>query len=184
MTQADRPILPALDEERFEAFLAARRPVPPAVSLSGFDGYVTALVIGPRFVDPRRWIPLFAGEQAMLAPVGTEDCAAVQSIVATYNRLSASMAEFPYLYRPRFLLRDEGRADGHPWVAGFFAGASHAPRLWKPMLNGLPETGNLIAPIRAAIRWRSTPEDIKDIAKAVLAIRDHFMPLRVRAARR
>jgi hypothetical protein len=52
------------------------------------------------------------------------------------------------------------------------------------MLNGHWETGNLIAPIRGAIRLRSSADDLRDVAKAVLAIHDYFMPRRVQDARR
>jgi len=184
MTSSSPPILAKLEDEAFDAFLKAKRPAPPAAGLVGFDGYVTALVVGPRFIDPRRWIPVFAGQNALDAPVGTTEYAAVQSIVATYNRLSTGLGDFPDVYRPRFLTRDDGTWDGHQWVVGFFAGASHAPRLWKPMLNGHRETGNPIAPIRGAIRLRSSADDLRDVAKAVLAIRDYFMPRRVQDARR
>ena len=74
--------------------------------------------------------------------------------------------------------------DGLEWVAGFFAGASQAPRLWKPMLNGYPETRSLIAPIREAVRQKSSDQDVRRVAEAVIAIRDFFMPQRVRDARR
>lgn len=184
MTSSGPAILPALDDGDFAAFLAALRPVPPATSLAGFEGYVTALVVGPRFVDPRRWIPLFAGATALMAPIGTRESAVVQSIAATYNRLSAGMADFPDLYRPRFEPNGDGTSDGLNWVAGFFTAAEHAPRLWQPMLSGHPETGNLIAPIRAAVRPKSTADDVRGVARAVLDIRDHFMPRRVRQAKR
>jgi predicted TIM-barrel fold metal-dependent hydrolase len=51
----------------FEAFLHKQRPHPPVFSMDGLDGYLTALIIGPRFIDPRQWIGLFAGEQALMA---------------------------------------------------------------------------------------------------------------------
>ncbi|TIX80203.1 MAG: UPF0149 family protein, partial [Mesorhizobium sp.] len=44
-----------------------QRPHPPVFGMDGLDGYLTALIIGPRFIDPRQWIPLFAGEQALIA---------------------------------------------------------------------------------------------------------------------
>jgi uncharacterized protein len=49
-----------LDDAAFEAFVNKRRPHAPVFSMDGLDGYLTALIIGPRFIDPRQWIPLFA----------------------------------------------------------------------------------------------------------------------------
>ena len=52
------------------------------------------------------------------------------------------------------------------------------------MLNGYPETRSLIAPIRGAVRQKSSDQDVRRVAEAVIAIRDFFMPQRVRDARR
>ncbi|RVN77598.1 YecA family protein, partial [Sinorhizobium meliloti] len=46
---------PKLDDKAFEAFIRARRPASPIWSMSGLDGYLTALIIGPKFIDPRKW---------------------------------------------------------------------------------------------------------------------------------
>ena len=59
---------PKLDDEAFEAFIRARRPVSPIWSMSGLDGYLTALIIGPRFIDPRQWIPELTGPDARSCP--------------------------------------------------------------------------------------------------------------------
>ncbi len=45
---------PKLDDEAFEAFIGERRPVSPICSMSGLDDYLTALTIGPKFIDPRK----------------------------------------------------------------------------------------------------------------------------------
>lgn len=37
--------------------------------MSGLDGYLTALIIGPKFIDPRQWIPLLTGAEANSYPV-------------------------------------------------------------------------------------------------------------------
>lgn len=60
------PSRPMLDDAAFETFLHKRRPHPPVFGMDGLDGYLTTLIIGPRFIDPRQWIPLFAGEQALI----------------------------------------------------------------------------------------------------------------------
>ena len=77
---------PKLDDEAFEAFIRARRPVSPIWSMSGLDGYLTALIIGPRFIDPRQWIPELTGPDALNLPMETTEHRAVQTIVAEYNR--------------------------------------------------------------------------------------------------
>src|SRR5690606_9396663 len=105
------PSRPMLDDAAFEAFLHKRRPHPPVFSMSGLDGYLTALIIGPRFIDPRQWIGLFAGERALMALGGTTEALAVQTLVANYNRISTGLAETPEIWRPRFARRKDGTFD-------------------------------------------------------------------------
>jgi hypothetical protein len=91
---------PKLDDQAFEAFMRSRRPASPIWSMSGLDGYLTALIIGPKFIDPRQWIPELTGPEALDLPMETTEHRAVQTIVAEYNRISASLAETPKDHRP------------------------------------------------------------------------------------
>ncbi|MGZ2402788.1 yecA family protein [Rhizobium ruizarguesonis] len=92
--------------------------------MSGLDGYLTALIIGPKFINPYQWIPLFAGEGAMALPMETTEHQAVQTIVAEYNRISATLQShhlFPRQLRlahrlpPRNGIRPQAMEPGHPW---------------------------------------------------------------------
>ncbi|WP_260684830.1 UPF0149 family protein [Rhizobium laguerreae] len=80
-----------LDDEAFEAFIRGRRPASPIWSMSGFDGYLTALIIGPKFIDPRQWIPELTGPDALNLPMETTEHQAVQTIVAEYNRIDETL---------------------------------------------------------------------------------------------
>lgn len=179
------PSRPRLDDTAFEAFLHERRPHPPVFSMSGLDGYLTALIIGPRFIDPRRWIGLIAGEQAMMEPEGTIEALAVQTLAANYNRISTGLAETPQIWRPRLTRRMDGTFDTFAWSTAFLLATGYAPRLWRPVLQGHPRTGDIIAPIREATTAdpRLDEAGVAAIARAVVAIRSHFMPNRVKAAR-
>lgn len=83
------------------------------------DGYLTALIIGPRFIDPRQWIPLFAGERALMALEGTTQALAVQTLIANKNRFSTGLAETRKTWRPRFARRNNGSFDHFHWLAAF-----------------------------------------------------------------
>ncbi|MDX1220071.1 UPF0149 family protein, partial [Sinorhizobium medicae] len=108
-------VRPKLDDEAFEAFIRARRPASPIWSMSGLDGYLTALIIGPKFIDPRQWIPELTGPEALNLPMETTEHRAVQTIVAEYNRISASLAETPKDHRPRFTRIDDQTFDAMDW---------------------------------------------------------------------
>lgn len=172
-----------LDEARFVEFLRKRQSRPPAITMDGLDGYLTALIIGPRFIDPRKWIPLFVGDTALMAPEETAEARALQTLVAAYNTISASLAEAPDAWRPRLTPKDDGTFDPFFWWTGFLAGTNFAPRIWRPVLHGEPETGDIIAPIRNMSEPRAILDQtgVLGLAKAVVAIRTYFMPRRAKS---
>ena len=129
---------PKLDDEAFEAFIRARRPVSPIWSMSGLDGYLTALIIGPRFIDPRQWIPELTGPDALNLPMETTEHRTVQTIVAEYNRISASFAETPKDHRPRFTKIDDQTFDPFDWDLCFLLETRYAPKLWQPSFEVMP----------------------------------------------
>ena len=57
------PPKPRLPDAELEAFLLARRSTMTVVSL---DGYLTAILIGPKFIDPRLWLGRLVGEAALV----------------------------------------------------------------------------------------------------------------------
>lgn len=174
-----------MDDDELGAVLLARRPAPATSSVSGLDGYLTALVIGPRFIDPQLWIPLFAGEKALFAGEESDAFRLVQSLVAHYNRISLCLSDFPASFRPRFEQRSSGTWDGVLWMGGFLTATSFAPRLWSPVISGHESTGDIIAPIRSlASTLHATDADFKAVGTAVVGIRKHFMPRRAKAAKR
>lgn len=172
-----------LEEEDFLAFLRQRRPHPPACDAETLNGYLTALIIGPRFIDPRQWIPLFVGDAAMMASEEATEAKALQSLVAAYNAISSALGDTPETWRPRLRPRGDGTFDPFFWSTGFLLGTQSAPRLWRPVLHGA--NGDIIAPIRAMSGHKAILDNagVDAVAKAVLAIRAHFMPRRAKSHR-
>ncbi|MBP2449462.1 yecA family protein [Rhizobium leguminosarum] len=133
---------PKLDDEAFEAFIMGRRKASPIWSMSGLDGYLTALIIGPKFIDPRKWIPELTGPDALNLPMETTEHRAVQTIVAEYNRIAASLSETPEDHRPRFTRIDDQTFDPFDWgyllsagnrirAEALAAGPSRSCRHWR-----------------------------------------------------
>ena len=84
---------PMLEPGELEEFLLTCRPSVPVLSVDGLDGYLTALLIGPKFIDPRLWLGRLFGEQALIAEADTRDHLAIQAVVAHYNRLSVTLSD-------------------------------------------------------------------------------------------
>jgi uncharacterized protein len=64
------------------------------------------------------------------------------------------------------------------WAGGFLLRTKFAPRLWKPVLQGAE--GDLIGPITemADPHVNLDAAAVAKVARAVVAIRAHFMPRR------
>ncbi|MEB3422105.1 UPF0149 family protein [Salipiger marinus] len=172
-----------LDEKDFFDVLRARRPSPPAADPQALDGYLTALIIGPRFIGPRQWIPAFVGEDALMAPEHTTEAKALQSLVAAYNTISSGLGDTPEIWRPRLAARGDAAHAPYLWASGFLLATKFAPRLWQPILQGAES--DLIGPIRemADPRANLNAPAVAKVAKAVIAIRAHFMPRRAKSFR-
>ena len=85
--QAEAPIpvlppKPRLTDTELEAFLLARRSTMTVVAL---DGYLTAILIGPKFIDPRLWLGRLVGETALIADADTREHLALQAVVHHHN---------------------------------------------------------------------------------------------------
>ncbi|MDR3489027.1 MAG: hypothetical protein P4M05_29495 [Bradyrhizobium sp.] len=106
-------------------------------------------------------------------------------MVANYNRISACLSDFPAHYRPRFEKRSNGSWDGILWMSGFLCATEFVPRLWNPVIKGHASTGGIIAPIRSIGDVPvSDDTEMQAVAKAVVDIREYFMPKRVKDAKR
>ena len=83
-------------------------------------------------MDPRTeflTVPL-TGPDALNLPMEATEHRAVQTIVAEYNRISASLAETPKDHRPRFTKIDDQSFDPFDWDLCLLLGTRYAPKLW------------------------------------------------------
>jgi uncharacterized protein len=176
---------PRLTAEALEAHLLARRPPAPVSTIDGLDGYLTALIIGPRFIDPRLWMAALLGDTAIMATADTIEHAAIQAVVEHHNRLAKELSEQPELYRPMFRPHRNGGHDPLFWWLGFAVGVQWAPRLWKKVTGPGQPGRALFEPIYdAPSGGRPVPDStVSAVAKAVIEIRGYFMPQRVKAHR-
>ncbi|WP_352726389.1 hypothetical protein [Mesorhizobium sp. M0500] len=109
---------------------------------------MTTLIIGPRFIDPRQWIPLFAGEKTLMALEGTTEALVVQTLAANYNRISSGLAERPETWRPRFARRNDGSSTPSTGRLPSCSLPTTPQGSGAPVLRGHAATGDIIAPIR------------------------------------
>ncbi|WP_391346185.1 YecA family protein [Azospirillum sp. A23] len=181
-TMAAKPMLSA---DELEAYLRARGRAAPVSCLDGLDGYLTAVLIGPKFIDPQLWLGQLLGERALLATEETREYLAIQAVAHHHNRLSETMAQFPYLYRPQLPTHHAGGLDPIFWSLGFLMATRLAPRAWKSMANpDKPEHATFQALHPLLISTAPIADaDVPALAKAILDLREHFKARRNRSMR-
>jgi uncharacterized protein len=127
--------------------------------------------------------------------------AAITSIVARFNAISEALSAEPPQHAPIFRKTDDGLAVPHLWCMGFLAGMRLRMDAWRPLLDPNRVDHRLMLPIllycvdpsgRPMLGPpREGPEATEflrtayqDIPRVVPAIREFWMPERVREANR
>ena len=195
----DHGMANAMGVEELAAYLAGTTLNPPIADLSTLDGYLSALVVGPKFIHPQQFMPEVLGPKADLSlTAGTEALRAVQGIAAEYNRISSTLSDQPRAYAPRFGSTADGYPDPTPWCDGFGRAIRPRRRLWKRLLDTSRAEFRMIDPIlahaspataRALLGPKaanlSLPEGnpAPTIAAAVVTLRGYWMPDRAKDSR-
>ncbi|MBP2295246.1 YecA/YgfB family protein [Azospirillum rugosum] len=182
---ASAALKPMLDANELEIYLRARGRMAPVSRLDALDGYLTAVLIGPKFIDPSIWIGQLLGERALLAVEETRENLAIQAVAHHHNRLSETMTQFPYLYRPQLPPHRDGGWDPMFWSLGFLAATRLAPRAWKSVTNpDKPEHAAFQALDPMLFGTEAIAEaGVPAQAKAILDLREHFKVRRHRSMR-
>jgi uncharacterized protein len=165
------------------------------------DGYLTAIIVGPCSIDPYEWMRHMLGPHSAIGSDGSEQFAAMQAIAARFNAVSDGLATAPQDHAPIFERTNESIVHAGPWCMGFMAAMALRRDAWRPLRDLRHNEHGLLLPIllhctdsagRPLLgRTRLRPEGEAslrsahhDIPAVIPAIRDFWMPRRVRQATR
>jgi len=190
----------AMPAERLDRWLRERAASaavlrPTARSLSMLDGFVAAIVVGPVSIAPLDWICPLLGVEPEAFNHDTEEFAAIAAAAMRFNVIGKGLVEAPDRYEPLFLRGAEGDVDARPWCMGFYAAMELRLLSWSKLLQtGSVDHGLLlpilfhcvddagqpmIGPLRAGAHTRAfTREAWRDIAPAIIAMREFWQPIR------
>ena len=139
---------PLTDEEirELDEFLLEAEGIEEAMDLSSLDGFLTAILCGPKTILPSEWLRwVWDMERGEDAPV-FKDQAQAQRILGLLmrhmNDIAGTLHEAPEDYEPLLM---ENPNDGDPipiiddWCAGFMKGVHLDRDGWLPVLAGKPE---------------------------------------------
>ena len=171
--------------ERLDRWFDTLDPPARVEGVSMLDGYLTAIIVGPRSVPPEEWFDDLFGERGHIAAASGTMLTAITTIVARFNAISQGLSTAPDRHAPIFRKTDDGQALPHLWCMGFLTGMRLRMDAWQPLLLYCvdPSGQPMLGPPREG---QETEEFLRtayqDIPLVVPAIRDFFMPERVREA--
>lgn len=163
------------------------------------DGFLTALVIGPVFIHPAKWIWHIVGDHEKRAFTGTKAQAVIDTIVAHYNEISTCLAEDRYSYKPIFMRSQDGETSAEDWANGFYGAMRLGLDHWKPLFEAFPAAAPVTAilihctdpdgkPIYGDAMPDIPPEELKEgwkiIREVVHTVLDQCAPLRAASLER
>ncbi|MES2346827.1 MAG: UPF0149 family protein [Pseudomonadota bacterium] len=128
---------------------------PQSMDVSKLEGFLTAIVIGPRQPPQEQWLPLIWGADA----AGQTDAAA-GLVLRHYHYMVEWMAKDPGSFEPIYECGGTWTADA--WCEGFLAGMQQDAESWAPLRASQPA---LLAPFQ-----RDAANRAAKIAPAVIQI--------------
>ena len=140
--------------EALEDWFERAKPPVHTRGVSMMDGFLAGVVIGPAFIHPETWLWHIIGDHEKRAVAGTKADAAVQTIVAHYNKISDVLAIAPHAYAPIYMRTDEGEVLVEDWANGFYGAMCLNMPAWKPLF----ETFESAAPLMAILANCTKPD--------------------------
>jgi uncharacterized protein len=124
-TQAGR----SLSLEQLDDWFLALEPPARVEGVSMLDGYLTAIIIGPRSIPPDEWFDDLFGARGNIATASGTMLAAITAIAARFNAISEALSAEPPQHAPIFRKTDDGLAVPHLWCMGSWRGCGCG---WTP----------------------------------------------------
>jgi uncharacterized protein len=194
------PSKQAMSLEQLNTWLSTLEPAAKVDGTSMLDGYLTAIVVGPRSIPPDEWFVDLLGEHGHIAGASGMTLTAVTAIVGRFNAISEGLSAAPGHHAPIFEKADDGTVLAHPWCMGFLAAMRLRFEVWQPLrdLNAiehgllLPILLHCVDPLGRPMLGppREGPETeaflrnaYHDIPLVIPEIRTFWMPERLREAK-
>ncbi|WP_419255976.1 UPF0149 family protein (plasmid) [Caulobacter sp. ErkDOM-YI] len=131
--------------EALEDWFERAKPPVHTAGVSMMDGFLAGVAIGPVFIHPETWLWHLIGDHEKRAHAGTKADAAVQAIVAHYNKISDVLANAPHAYAPIYMRTDEGDALVEDWANGFYGAMRLNMAAWQPLFETFESAAPLMA---------------------------------------
>lgn len=156
--QIDTPPLSDAELDALDALLQSL-PTDGAMNIEGMDGYLTALLVGPRPLQQRKsadWLPaVWGGDGAGPAPFASQKQRKRTALLVLrhLHGIARPLRLAPQSWEPVFSVAEVADgdaprelADAEDWCIGFLLAVALEPEAWAPLFDD-PELGPALVPI-------------------------------------
>jgi uncharacterized protein len=127
-----------------------------SMNLEQLDGFLAAVICGPEFVPPSKFLPEIWGDQTVF-----EDTSTAQeflSLIMRHWNAIADILNAGEIYLPLLLEDESGIARGNDWADGFLRGMEFGREDWALLLNDEDHGGSLMPIFALANENNPDPE--------------------------
>jgi uncharacterized protein len=132
--------------KELDAFLLADDSLENAMDVSTLDGFLCAVISGPKVVMPSEWMrwiwDMDEGEQSPEFASENQAQRILSLLIRHANDIALTLIEAPQYYEPLFFKRDvKGRAVPivDEWCCGFVKGLALDSLGWQPLIEARPD---------------------------------------------
>jgi uncharacterized protein len=124
-----------MDLEALDAWFERLKPAAKVDGVSMLDGYLTAIIVGPRSISPDEWFFDLLGARGNIGTAQGKTLKAIMAVVERFNTISETLSTTPQKYAPIFHRTDDGTVFAGPWCMGFLAAMQLRWTDWKALRN-------------------------------------------------
>jgi yecA family protein len=124
-----------IDLDALDDYLMSNDAPDNSMGLSGLDGFLTGIIIGPELILPSEWLPVIWGGGEPEFETGDEMRIVLTSIMGRFNEIAACFNSDPDDFEPIFLEGPDGEIITSDWAGGFLDAVALRPKAWEPLIN-------------------------------------------------
>lgn len=124
-----------IDLDALDDYLMSNHAPDNSMGLSGLDGFLTGIIIGPELILPSEWLPVIWGGEEPEFETGDEMRIVLTSIMGRFNEIAACFNSDPDDFEPIFLEGPDGEIITSDWAGGFLDAVALRPKAWEPLIN-------------------------------------------------
>jgi uncharacterized protein len=147
------------DLDVLDAYLMSGRAPENSMGLSDLDGFLTAIVVGPKLIMASEWLPAVWGDEEPDFDSTEEADRILSVIMARYNEIVSAFHKGSGEWMPVFWETEDGEVIVDDWAAGFLEGVQLRMQAWAPLLDD-PGAGVFMTPIVLAGSAEGVAEQI------------------------